>query len=508
MTLAPGLLSASEPAATALLLLAFGVLIAFSVLFSRFADRLGVPVVLLFLILGMLGGSEGFGRIAFDDYSFAVRLGTMALVLILFDGGFNTSVASIRQVLLPAGLLATVGVAATAARVAVFARWLGLNWPESLLLGAVVSSTDAAAVFAVLRGGGITLRPRVGRTLEVESCINDPMAVILTATIIQAIASAQSGEASASWHGLLLQVPLQLVVGCGVGIVFGVLVQLILKALPPPTVGLVPALTIAAAFVSFGAATLSWGSGFLAVFVTAVVLGSSSIPYHSGLARVHSALAWLSQIAMFLMLGLLVFPSHLLEVAGIGMGIALFLALVARPLAAAGCLLPLRYPLREIVYTGLVGLRGAVPIILATFPVLAQVQGAGRIFNIVFFVVVVSSLFPGTIIRWLARRLSLDQPQRPIPSAVLEINSFLPLSGEMVSFFIEKPVAVCGARLSEIEFPPAAAVVIIVRGSDLVAPKGSTVIEPGDHVYVYFRKEDRALIELLFGRREEGVETL
>lgn len=494
-------LAIAEPYATALLLGTVGLLVAVSVLFSRAVDRLGIPIVLLFLVLGMLGGSEGLGRIPFNDYTIAVRLGTAALVLILFDGGLNTSVSAVRQVLYPAVVLATVGVALTAGLLALFARLIGLPWPEALLLGAVVSSTDAAAVFAVLRGGRLSLQPRLGRTLEVESCINDPMAVILTTSFIQIIATDQS----LGWR-MALSVPIQLLVGAGVGIALGYLGRWVVARVHLPTIGLYPALTLALAFLSYGIATLAEGSGFMAVYATAVVLGAArSLPYRAGLIRIHDAFSWLSQIGMFLMLGLLVFPSQLLPVAGLGLAIALFLAFVARPLAVIPCLLPFRYPAKHIAYISWIGLRGAVPIILATFPVLAQVPGADRIFNIVFFIVVISSFIPGATIRWTTRRLQLDTPEKPLPPAILEINSSYRLNGELVSFYIEPSVAVCGAALHEIEFPTGSAIVLIVRGNELLAAKGNTILQPGDHIYVFYRPEDRPFIELLFGRPEEGA---
>ncbi len=493
----------AEPYGTALLVTALGLLIAVSVLVSRTADRLGVPVVLLFLILGMLGGSEGLIGIEFEDYQFAVRLGTMALVLILFEGGLGTSVASIRRVLLPASALATVGVILTAGLVALFSRLIGLPWSSALLLGAVVSSTDAAAVFAVLRGGRINLQPRVGRTLEVESCINDPMAVILTTSMIQILGSHEP----ISWM-LLLDVPIQLVVGAVVGVGLGYFGRWLVQRVHLPTVGLYPALTLALAFMSYGIATLLLGSGFLAVYATAVVLGASRhLPYRAGLIRIHNALGWLSQIAMFLMLGLLVFPSRLRADAGAGLGIAIFLAFIARPLAVLPCVLPFGFKAREIAYVGWIGLRGAVPIILATFPVLARIPGADRIFAIVFFIVVVSSIIPGSSIRYITRRLQLETADRPLPPAVLEINSSHRLNGELASFYIEAPAAVSGAKLSEIDFPAGAAVMLVVRDQELIAAKGGTTLQPGDHVYVFFRPEDRPFIELLFGRPEEGGNT-
>jgi potassium/hydrogen antiporter len=494
-----GLAALAEPNATALLLVVFGLLVAFSVLFSRTIDRLGIPIVLLFIVLGMLGGSEGLGGLPFENYGLAVRLGTIALVLILFDGGLNTSVNSIRSVAAPASILATVGVALTAGFLTLGARLFGLTWTESMLLGAVVSSTDAAAVFAVLRGGRLQLKERVGRTIEVESCVNDPMAVILTLTLVQAFSAG-----SAPWTNVLVAVPVQLGVGVAVGAMCGWLGRFLLLRVRVPTVGLYPVLTLALSFLSFGAATLAYGSGFLAVFVTGVVLGSANLPYRNGLARVHDALAWLSQVSMFLMMGLLVFPSQLTPVAGTGLLLALMLAFVARPLAVVLCLLPFRLPAREVIYVAWIGLRGAVPIVLATFPVLAQVPGAMTVFNLVFFIVVASTLIPGATIRPVTRWLRLNTPERPLPSTVLEINSTFSLNGELVSFLIDPSVAVCGAYLREIEFPPGAAVVLVVRGKDLIAPRGNTRIEPQDHVYVFFKSKDRPTLELLFGSPELG----
>ncbi len=493
------ILAMVEPQGTAILLLVLGLMIAFSVLFSRHIDRLGVPIVLLFLVLGMLGGSEGMGGIAFADYGVAVRVGTIYLVLILLDGGMNTSWGAVRRIIVPAGILATAGVALTAALVALFACALGLAWTEALLLGAVVSSTDAAAVLAVLRGGRLSLQPRVGNTLEVESCINDPMAVILTVTMIEV---AKSPDAL-RWT-LLVGVPLQLAVGVMVGVLLGYLGRRLVRRVHLPTVGLYPALTLALAFLSFGAATMLEGSGLMSVYFTALVLGNSTLPYKSGLVRVHESLAWLSQIALFLMLGLLVFPSHLIPVAGIGLAVALFLAFVARPVAVLLCLLPLRFPAREIGYIGWIGLRGAVPIILGAFPVLAQVPGAERVFNIVFFIVVVSTILPGATIRQVTRWLGLAVPEKPTPSAVLEINSVHPLDAEIASFLIDPAASVCEASLSQIQLPADAAVMMIVRGSELVAARGQTILMPGDHAYVFFRAADRRYIELLFGLSESS----
>lgn len=490
------LIALAEPNATALVLTVFGLLMAFSVLFTRALDRAGVPVVLLFLVLGMLGGSEGLGGVAFDDFAFAFRIGTVALILILFDGGLNTTWASIRRSAGPAGLLATVGVAATGGLLAGCARLCGLSWTESLLIGAIVSSTDAAAVLAVLRGGGLRLKERVRSILEVESCINDPMAIILTFAVIELV----SGE-STSIGWLALSVAWQLVSGLAIGLLFGFAARWALVRVPISAGGLFPVVTLAFAFLAFGAATLAAGSGFLAVFAAGAVLGNGTLPYRAGLARVHDAVAWLSQVGMFLMLGLLVYPSQLPAVAGVGLLLGLTLSFLARPLAAAGCVLPFRLPLRETGYIGWVGLRGAVPIILATFPVLAGLPDGLRIFHIVFFIVVVSTLLPGATIAPLTRRLRLEEPGPPTPSVALEMHSLRQMNGEVQGYLVTPALAVCGASLAEIEFPPGAAAILVVRGRELLAARGPTRLEAGDHVYVFFKPEDEQYIGLLFGQQ-------
>lgn len=492
------LLGTTEFGSTALLLAIFGVLLLSCALLGRPVERFGIPLVFVFLVLGMLAGSEGIGGIAFDDYQFAFRLGTAALILILLDGGLNTSLTAVRRSFLPAAVLATVGVAATAGLVAGFSWLLGLSWAEAVLLGAVVSSTDAAAVFAVLRGGALRLQTRVGSTIELESGLNDPMAVILTVTATLFFL----GQAPAPLR-LAMDIPLQLLIGTVTGLAVGYGARWVLRGVRLSTAGLYPVLTLGLGLLAFGIATLGQGSGFLAVFAAAVVLGNGPLPYRSGLSRIHDALGWLSQVAMFLMLGLLVFPSQLWPVAQEGFLIALFLSFVARPLAVALCLAPFRFPVHEVVYVGWVGLRGAVPIILATFPVLSGVPGAMKVFNIVFFVVVMSALLPGATIRWVTRRFGLEAAQTPVPPAVLEINSTRVLSGDLISFFITEPLAVCNAALSEIAFPPESAAVLVIREGELVAARGTTVLRPGDHVYVFCRHEDRPFIELLFGRPQQ-----
>ncbi|MFP2904105.1 potassium/proton antiporter [Pyxidicoccus sp. 3LFB2] len=489
----------TEPLPTALLLTLCGVLLGLSVLFSRASGRFGIPVALLFLGLGMAAGSDGPGGIEFNDYGLAFRLGTVALVLILFDGGLNTPLASIRTAIRPAAVLATVGVVVTAAVTGLAAHLVfGFPWQQALLLGAIVSSTDAAAVFAVLRGSGLHLKRRVGTTLELESGLNDPMAFILTTAMTLSLVGGSEPGSELVWGTVW-----QMVVGAGLGLGIGWMGRLLLKRLRLRAAGLYPVMTLALAMLAFGVPTLLHGSGFLAVYIVGIALGNETIRYRTGLLRVHDALAWLSQVGMFLVLGLLVYPGALLEVAWEGLGLGLVLAFVARPVAVLLCLLPFGFPRREILYTGWVGLRGAVPIILATFPVLSGAPGAREIFNIVFFIVVVNGLIPGATVPWVTRKLGLAANVPEPPPAVLEIASTQLLNGELSAFYIGSASAVAGERISDLPFPPGSAAMLLVRGQELLAPRGDTVFQTGDHVYVFCHSEDLALLRLLFGQQED-----
>ncbi len=474
-----------------------GALIGIGVLLKRWLDRLGIPVALLFLTLGMLAGSEGIGGLAFDDYGLAFRLGTLSLVFILFDGGFNTHRSSIRSAAGPAGVLATAGVLITAGLTAGAALLLGFEWQTALLLGAIVSSTDAATVFAVLRGSGLKLKGRLGSTLELESGANDPMAVILTFTLAGIMVS--PAGSNSLWWAIAVDVPLQLIIGLAAGAAVGKVTAALLYHVRLTTSGLYPIITLASALVAFGGATLLHGSGILAVYVAGIVLGNSPLPARAAVARVHDAMAWLSQISMFVMLGLLVFPSRLGPAALDGTLLALTLAFVARPLAVALCLIPFKFPPREIAYLGWVGLRGAVPVILATYPVIVGVKGAEQLFDIVFFLVVFNAVLPGASVKWLTQRWNLGETERPVPPAALEIHSSRPMDGELVSFYIDPTLAVCNATLADIPFPKGANAAMLVRGGTLVACRGDTVLLEGDHVYIFFQHADRGYIELLFG---------
>ena len=489
-------MGSAEPWNLAASILVGGLMVGVAAIATRASRRGPIPLALLFLAVGILAGSEGLGGIHFDDHVLAYRIGTIALVLILFDGGLSTRFARVRHHLAPAITLATVGVVLTAAILAVAGRLLGLSWIEAMLLAAVVSSTDAAAVFAVLRGSGINLQQRVGATIELESGLNDPMAVILTAAMAEVALSGELAIATLAW-----QVPTQLVVGTGVGLVVGIGCRYALHPLPPTAVGLLPLITTASAAVAYGAATLTFGSGFLAVYVCGLALGHRHLPDRIGLRRVHDFLAWASQVTLFLTLGLLVFPSQLGADALVALAIAATLVLVARPVAVAACLIPFRYPAREIAYIGWVGLRGAVPIVLATYPMLVGVPGAARLFHVVFFIVVISVIVQASSVRRATRVVGLEEPTPPAPEASIEIASMRAHEAQVACYHIDARAAVANATIAEVPFPDEAAIMMIVRGEHLVPARGNAVLIPGDHVYVFCKPDDEAAIALWFGQR-------
>lgn len=489
-------MGADEPLRLAIALLALGGLIAIAALVTR-ASRPSVPVALLFLGVGMLAGSEGIGGIAFDNHVMAYQLGTIALVLILFDGGLSTKFAHVRPAMGPAITLATVGVVITAGVIAVAAHLLGLTWLQAILLGAVVSPTDAAAVFSVLRGSGIHLQHRVGATIELESGLNDPMAVLLTIAMSEVARGGDYPLISLLWH-----VPMELAIGAAVGLGVALAGQIGLRRLPPSVGGLIPVVTTAVATMAYGGATVLHGSGLLAVYVAGLAFGEQKdMPDRAAVRRIHDFLAWTGQIGVFLTLGLLVYPSQLLDVAPVAIALALALLLLARPLAVVSCLLPWRFKLREAGFISWVGLRGAVPIVLATYPVMVGVTGAVHIFNVVFFIVVIGVVLQGATVPPLTRKLGLAEVGPPPPTAAITIASRRQMATRIVTFYVDARAAVAGCTLAEIPFPEQAAVAMVVRGDELFAGRGSLRLEAGDHVSVLCRPEDEPALVLWFGQR-------
>lgn len=487
----------SEPLTTGWLLAIAGLLMLASVLFSRPSERIGFPAVLLFLGIGLLASL--WLPADFADHSLAFRIGTVGLVLILFDGGLNTSWRAARPHLAPAAVLATLGVAGTAAVVAVAARLLGLGWPEALLVGAIVSSTDAAAVFSALRGSNVQLRQRVGATLELESGLNDPMAVILTITLTGVLLD----TGSFGWLSFIADILLQLAVGLAAGLAIGWLGQQLLQRVRVPAAGLYPAMTLALALLAFGIPTIFLGSGFLAVYVAALMLGNRRLPYRAGILRVHDALAWMGQITMFLVLGLLAVPGLLAASGLMGIALGLALALLARPLVVALCLTPFRYEKKETAFIAWTGLRGAVPILLASYPVMSGVDGAIELFHLVFFIVVFNAVIPGATIRWAADRLRVERTGLPRPTPVLEITATEKFSNRILSFYIEPAAIVAGSRVEDLPLPDGADILLVVRQDRILPQKASTVLEAGDHVHLLIAPEQIQTVALLFGLREE-----
>lgn len=493
----------NAPIAIAAILATVGILLGGSVLLTRLTGRIGIPVALGFIAVGMLAGSEGIGHISFENYTFAFRIGVVALVLILFDGGLNTAPTSVRAVAAPSLVLATVGVFITAGVLAGFAHVVGaIAWPVALLVGSVVSSTDAAAVFATLRESGTALKSRVARTLEAESGLNDPVAVILTISLTTFVLHRTFENGTGVWT-LPALAAFEIIVGGVAGWLGGKLSRRLITRVRLESAGLYPVLTLAIAFTVFGVTTLLHGSGFLAVYVAGVMLtDSEQLPHRAAILRVHDAFAWLAQIGMFLVLGLLAFPSRLATAALPGLGLAVVLTFIARPAAVALCLAPFRYSFRETLFLGIVGLRGAVPVVLATIPVMAGVAGAKHIFDIVFFVVVLNTIIPGTFVAWLAKRLGVVGLSTPEATATIVVESNQLMRGSLKSYFIDRHLPVCGELVSAIPFPDGAAITMIVRGAGLLVAEGATQLQPGDHVYVLAPGDADAIVTLLFGRPE------
>jgi cell volume regulation protein A len=479
------------------LLLVAGLLMILGILSSKFSARLGLPVLVLFLGLGMLAGSEGVGQIPFENFRLAHAIGTVALAFILFDGGLRSPLSSLRMAWKPSAVLATLGVVITSVATGVVAMYaLDLSLLEGLLLGGIVGSTDAAAVFSLLRSAGVRLRPRLGATLEIESGANDPMAIFLTVGLIEVL----RGEVAFGPQLLLLFV-LQMGVGLTVGLGVGRLSLMLINRVNLAAAGLYPVLTASCGVLAFGLAAILQGSGFLAIYVAGLVLGNSKLVFQKGTLQFHDGIAWAGQIAMFVVLGLLSFPSALLKVSGPGLLIAGALMLVARPIAVIPLLLPFKFSWRELVLISWVGLKGAVPIILATYPLIAGIAAGPVIFNVVFFVVLLSAVVQGGSLQWVARRLRLEEPPEPEPPLSLEISSLREVDAEIVDYLIHDDSRAAGRTLRELALPEGAVVAMISRGKALIPPRGSTQIRSGDHVFIVVNGESRAPLDRVFARR-------
>ncbi|MEJ5199489.1 MAG: potassium/proton antiporter [Anaerolineae bacterium] len=462
------------------LLLGAALLLLVSVLASKASGRLGVPALLLFLLIGMLAGSDGPGGIYFDDPRLAGSLGVVALAFILFAGGLDTDWSRIRPVLAQGIALSTLGVVLTAGLMGLFVMVvLGFTPLQGLLLGAIVSSTDAAAVFAVLRARSVRLRDPLEPLLELESGSNDPMAVFLTVGLTSLLA-----DPSASPLRLVPAFFQQMILGALLGYGMGRAMGWLINHIRLHVEGLYPVLTVALTLLTYGGTAALGGNGFLAVYLAGLTLGRGDFIHRRSLLRFHDGLAWLMQIAMFLTLGLLVFPSRLPAVAGVALLAALFLMFVARPVSVLLTLLPFRLPGRDQAMVAWVGLRGAVPIILATFPRLAGLPQADLIFDIVFFVVLTSVLIQGTAITPVARWLGVTADRLVPPRAPIEVTQSDRLKGDLLEIVVPAGSAAVGRQIVELGLPKGALIVLIGRAAEHIVPDGNTVLEPGDHLLI------------------------
>jgi len=477
------------------------ILLMLSIIASKVSDRFGIPALLVFLVLGMLAGSEGVGGIYFDNHAIAQSVGVLALALILFSGGLSTEWRSVRSIFTWGLGLSTIGVVVTAVVVGLFAeRALGFTLKEGLLLGAIVSSTDAAAVFSILRSKGISLKGRLKPLLELESGSNDPMAVLLTIGIIQLLT-----QPDATLADSIKLFFLQITVGLAAGYVMGRCIPYIVNHIRLGYEGLYPVLTLALALFTYGLTTEISGNGFLAVYLAGIITGNSNLIHKRSLLHFHDGFAWLMQITMFVTLGLLVFPSHLVPVIGVSLLTAACLMFVARPLAVFLCLLPSPFTMREKTLISWVGLRGSVPVILATFPLQAGIPQAEMIFNVIFFVVLTSVLLQGTSIQRVATWLGLDAPLQEHRIYPLEFNPDSGYKSGLNELVVPAGSKAAGKKLVDLRLPGKSLIVLIARGNEYVLPSGSTSLAEGDTLLILAEKEtfDRIRSEI-FTQEDEA----
>ncbi len=462
------------------LLLGIAILLLLAVLASKASGKLGLPALVFFLLMGMLAGSEGLVGIYFDNPWLTQLAGTVALAYILFAGGLETHWEEVHPVLRPAISLSTLGVLLTAISVGLFVTWV-LDWSpvEGILLGAIISSTDAAAVFTILRARETRLTGRLEQLLELESGSNDPMAVFLTIGLTRLVA-----DSSSSVLSLVPMFLVQFAIGGALGWLMGKGGALLLNNIRLKEQGLYSVLTTSLVVMIYGATTSLGGNGFLAVYLAGIVMGNTPFVHRRSLTRYHDGLSWLLQIAMFLVLGLQVFPSQLTGLVLTGLLLAAFLMFVARPLSVAVSLLGSPFSLREKTMVAWVGLRGAAPIVLATFPLLAGLEKANQIFNLIFFVVLVSVLLQGTTLPLVGRLLKVNSSASQEEGGSFAEDFFEKYQGDLKEFGISKESPAQAKRIVDIDLPSNVLLVLIKRGEVVIIPRGDVVLQAGDRVLV------------------------
>jgi cell volume regulation protein A len=480
------------------LLLIVGSLMALGIAAAVLASRIRVPGLLLFLGLGMLLGSDGLDLIAFSDYELTQRIGIIALVLILFEGGLAAGWGEIRPVLRPSLTLATLGTGLTAVIGGLIAAWLfDLSILEGMLLGSIVSCTDGAAIFSLLRGS--TLRRRLARTLEGEAGFNDPVAVLLVVGFVDWIQKPDYGVVD-----MLVAMAEEMAIGAVVGLIVGRLAVMALGRLRLSSAGLYPVASIAVCTLAFGSADVIHGSGFLAVYLAGLAIGSTDLPAKRTIVTFHEGLAWLAQLAMFFTLGLLVFPSEFGDIALEGTVLAVAAVVIARPVSVFVATLFGGFQVRERLVLGWAGLRGAVPVVLATFPVLAGVPDSERFFNIVFFAVIVSTVLQGMTFEWFAERLGVTTNEKAVPTPLTNTGAIRRLGAEVIEFEVGPKDAAVGVRVRDLMLPREALLNVIVRGEQAIPPRGSTEVVAGDRLHVLVRQEAAIEFSELLQRWRDG----
>jgi potassium/hydrogen antiporter len=480
------------------LILVAAALLAAGIGASLLASRIRLPGLLLFLALGMAIGSDGLGWIDFNNYELARTIGVVALALILFEGGLTAGFDEIRPVLRGSLSLAILGTIGTAVICGFAAAWLfDLSTLEGMLLGAIISSTDGAAIFALLRES--RLRRRLARTLEGEAGFNDPVAVLLVIGFIEWTQQDDYGVLD-----MALLFVREMGIGAAVGIAVGMLAVPGLRNARLASPGLYPVATLATAGLAYGGAATLHGSGFLAAYLAGLVLGSARIPAKQTVIVFHEGLAWVAQIVMFLALGLLVFPSQLDDVWLEGTALALVLVFIARPLTAALATAFEPFTAGERLVLGWAGLRGAVPVVLATFPVIEGLDPDKTFFNIVFFAVVISTLLQGGTVEWLAQRLGVTTSEPALPRPLMETGTVRRLGAEIVEYPVGTDDAIVGQLVRELGLPRDALLSVIVRGEEALLPRGSTRIEADDRLHVMVREEVAGEMPNLLERWRNG----